>query len=200
MSDAADRGRDALIPNLLSLSRIPLGALLWVAPQAPAWTLSIVLVAGVTDVLDGWLLRRARRKRWKQDDVGAFAANAARGAFIDGLSDKIFVVSAVLLLWLMLGVPFWLVCVLATREWLFVPMLVVYKFAPDDMRERVTFTAGVPGKVATIAQFVALVLGLLRHPFFEGAAIAAGALGAFAVAFYLVRTFSRRDDAPRRPS
>lgn len=188
-----------LIPNLLSLSRIPLGALLWVAPRSPVWTLSIVAVAGLTDVLDGWLMRRARKKRWNEDDVGAFAANAARGAFIDGLADKIFVISAVLVLSVMLDAPFWLVCVLAARECLFVPMLIVYKLAPDDMRERVHFTAGIPGKVATIAQFVALVLGLLRHPFFTVAAIVAGSLGVFAVAFYVARTFGRTD-APRNPS
>lgn len=189
MAVAADRGSDVLVPNLLSFSRIPLAGLLWIAPREPAWTIGVMLTAGLTDVLDGWLVRRARRRRVRAHDPGAYAASAARGAYIDGLADKVFFVSTVALLAWTIAPPLWLLAVLALREVLFVPLMLIYGFAPAPLRHRVDFTAGVPGKLATVAQFVAVVLGLLRSGWFQPAAIAAGFLGAVATISYTVRAY-----------
>lgn len=189
MATAADRGSELFVPNLLSFSRVPLAGLLWVAPHRPAWTIGVMLIAGLTDVLDGWLVRRARRRRARLRDPGAFAANAARGAYIDGLADKVFFVSTVALLAWTIAPPLWLIAVLALREVLFVPLMLLYHFAPAPLRHQVDFTAGVPGKLATVAQFGAVVLGLLRSGWFQTAAIAAGFLGAVATISYTVRAF-----------
>ncbi len=186
-SSVSDRARDALVPNLLSFARIPLAGLLWVAPFTPAWTLSVLVLAGVTDVLDGWLVRRARRRRVHEGDPGALAAHAAQGAFIDGMADKVFVVSAVALVAWTVEAPVWVFLALAVREILFLPLLVAYRAAPEHLQSRVDFTAGVPGKAATVAQFVALVLGLLQRPAFVPAALFAGTVGALATAYYVVR-------------
>ncbi len=191
MDELSDRGRDVLIPNLLSISRVPLAFALWVMPHEPLWTIAIVLTAGVTDVLDGWTVRRARSRRWGAHDPGAYAASAARGAFIDGMADKIFVISSVFLLAFVVRPPFWTLLVLATRELLFVPLLFVYRFLPEEVRQRIDFTAGVPGKVATAAQFAALILGLLHSPYFDEAAIIAGACGILTVLYYASRTLRR---------
>lgn len=182
-----DRARDGLVPNLLSLSRIPLAGLLWAAPSVPAWTLSVLAVAGITDVLDGWLVRRVRARRLRERDPGALAAHTSQGAFIDGMADKVFVVSAVALLAWCLRPPWWILAILVLRELLFLPLLVFYRAAPQHLQRRVDFTAGVPGKVATLAQFTALVLGLLHHPAFVPAALVAGALGMLATLYYVVR-------------
>lgn len=192
--DARDRA--VLVPNLLSFARVPLAGLLWIAPREPAWTLSVLFTAGLTDVLDGWLIRRARRRLFAQHDPGAYAATSAQGAFIDGMADKVFVLSAVLVLVVAADPPWWALVALAAREILFVPLMIGYRLAPSSLRARVSFTADVPGKAATIAQFVAIVLGLLHHPLFVEVALGAGALGAIAAAYYLARVLG----APAAPS
>ncbi len=192
MAHAADHGREVLVPNLLSFSRVPLAGLLWVMPHEPAWTIGVMLVAGATDVLDGWLVRHARRRRTRAHDPSAHAASAARGAFIDGFADKIFVLSTVLLLAWTIGPPWWLLALLALREVLFVPLMLAYYAAPSTVRAHVDFTAGPLGKLATVAQFAAVVLGLLRSEWFEQAALAAGFLGAAATVSYAARVFGHR--------
>jgi CDP-diacylglycerol--glycerol-3-phosphate 3-phosphatidyltransferase/cardiolipin synthase len=181
------RGR--LTANFLSFLRIPLAGLLWVMPHQPLWVLSVLCVAGLTDVLDGWVVRRWQARRWKEHDPGAYAASVARGEVIDGFADKVLVVSAVALLAYTAQPPAWVLVVLVTRELLFVPLMLAFRLAPKALRDRIDFTAGVPGKAATIAQFVALVLGFLGHPLFHEAAIGAGALGGLAACYYAVRAF-----------
>jgi cardiolipin synthase (CMP-forming) len=199
MAQASDRSRDVLLPNLLSLSRIPLAGVLWLVPAEPLWTVSVVLVAGVTDVLDGWVVRRGRARRWRDADPGAYSATVARGAFLDGLADKIFVISALAYLWWSLSPPLWVIAAFAARELLFAPLMVAYRLAPPHLRDRVEFTAGVPGKIATLAQFAALLLGLLRSPWFTAAAVTAGVLGALAAIYYVARAATRRPERETAP-
>jgi phosphatidylglycerophosphate synthase len=173
----------------MSLARVPLAGLLWVAPAEPLWTLSVVSVAGVTDVLDGWLVRRARRRRHRAHDPGALAASAGRGAFIDGFADKVFVVSAVFLLARTIDPPIWSLVLLALRELLFIPLMVTYRLNPAEKRARVDFSAGALGKLATLAQFTALLLGLVDHSLFVPCAILAGLIGAAAALAYATRAY-----------
>lgn len=192
MAASADRGRDVLLPNLMSLSRVPLAGLLWVAPHEPRWTLFIVAAAGVTDVLDGWLVRRARRRRQQAHHPGALAANAGRGAFIDGFADKVFVLSAIFLLAYTIEPPLWSLVLLALRELLFIPLMITYRLHPVEKRARVDFSAGPLGKLATLAQFAALLLGLVDHPLFVPSAILAGLIGAAAALAYANRAYERQ--------
>jgi phosphatidylglycerophosphate synthase len=190
--------RGHVVANLLSLARIPLAALLWVLPYSAAWVLSVIAVAGLTDVLDGWLVRRERRHHWeRRRDPAAFAAGASRGEVIDGAADKIFVLSALALLAWTRQPPIWALLALAAREILFVPMLLAYRLAPARLRTNVDFKAGKLGKIATLAQFAALVLGLLESSLFTPAAALAGALGVAAAAFYLVRSMMKRERRER---
>lgn len=191
MAATADRGRDVLVPNLLSFSRIPLAGLLWVAPSKPLWALTVLALAGVSDVLDGWWVRRIQRRRMDAGDPGALSAHAARGAFIDGLADKIFVVSAAVALATTMGPPLWALAMLAMREILFLPLMLAYRLSPAEMRERVDFSANRVGKLATFAQFTALALGLLQQPRpFLVAAVVAGVTGTLAALDYAVRAFT----------
>lgn len=190
MAATADRGRDVLVPNLLSLARVPLAGLLWIAPSEPTWTLPILFAAGITDVLDGWMVRRIRRRRLQEGDPGAFAAHAGQGAFIDGFADKVFVVSAVVALATTVRPPLWALVLLAMREILFLPLMLAYRLSPAEMRARVDFTANAIGKLATFAQFAALSLGLLHHSLFVPAVVVAGVAGTLAALDYAVRAFS----------
>jgi len=69
------------IPNIVSLSRVVL-AVAFVADHSASARLGIVLAAAVTDMLDGWLARRAGM-------VSRF------GALVDPFADRVFVLVAV---------------------------------------------------------------------------------------------------------
>ncbi len=201
-----DRGphRAASIANALSLSRVPLALLIWVS-AAPAWVLSVLAAAVATDLADGWIVRRARRKRWAAHDPGSFAAGVARGEVIDGFADKLFMASTVAALAYHGHPPLWTVPVLLTREILFVPLMIAYRLGPAKVRVRVDFTAGVPGKAATTVQVAALVAGFCEVSFYPHLAVAAGALGLFAVVYYMARVAAagrraRRQEITERPA
>lgn len=69
------------IPNIVSLSRVIL-AVAFVVARDGDWRIWIVLAAAVTDMLDGWLARRAGL-------VSRF------GALVDPFADRVFVLVAV---------------------------------------------------------------------------------------------------------
>jgi phosphatidylglycerophosphate synthase len=69
------------LPNILSLSRVVLAAGFIVAPGNDA-RLGLVGLAATTDVLDGWIARRAKvTSKW--------------GALIDPIADRVFALVAV---------------------------------------------------------------------------------------------------------
>ena len=181
------RSRAILVANGLSLSRVPLAGALWIAPENPWWVLPVIVVAGITDVLDGWVVRRAKRKGWDEGDAGAFAAHVARGEVIDGAADKVFALSAVLALAHVAHPPWWVLGALVSRELLLLPAVLAYRLLPAERREKVDFTAGPLGKAATFFQTAALVLGFVHHFAFEPTAFVAGALGALAAVAYVAR-------------
>lgn len=71
------------LPNLLSAARLALAGVLPFLP--PHLWLAAILTAGASDVLDGWIARRFRVESWS-------------GGLLDGLADKLFVLSAILTL------------------------------------------------------------------------------------------------------
>src|SRR4051794_1401386 len=88
MSPAVPRSPLLSLPNLLSLSRLPLGGIFWVAlgpgnprppPARAVAALGVMSVAAVTDVLDGYIARRR----------GADLAGA--GSWLDPVCDKLFI-------------------------------------------------------------------------------------------------------------
>ena len=76
-----ERGTFFNLPNSISLSRLLL-AFLFVAIDGTWQRVALILVAGFTDVLDGWIARRSQ------------TASVA-GALIDPIADRVFVFSAV---------------------------------------------------------------------------------------------------------
>lgn len=69
------------IPNIVSLSRLAL-AVAFVMDDDPADRIVIVLVAGITDMLDGWLARKA-------------GLTSRFGALVDPFADRVFALVAV---------------------------------------------------------------------------------------------------------
>ncbi|HEX4405945.1 MAG TPA: CDP-alcohol phosphatidyltransferase family protein, partial [Polyangia bacterium] len=78
---SAPQNRLLTLPNLLSLSRLPLGGVFWaaLARGQDALPFGVLATAAVTDVLDGWTARRR----------GADPAGV--GSWLDPICDKAFV-------------------------------------------------------------------------------------------------------------
>jgi CDP-diacylglycerol--glycerol-3-phosphate 3-phosphatidyltransferase len=134
------------LPNLLTLSRFPMAAILFllIAFKQWPWCLAVFLVAAVTDWLDGFLARK-----WNM--------TSALGRSLDPLADKVLTCGAFIFLipfgwtetdyWM----PPWGVAVVVCRE-LIISTLRGYleslgaKFGADWL-----------GKVKTVLQFAALI-------------------------------------------
>ncbi len=76
-----ERGTFFSLPNSISLSRLLL-AFAFVVMDGTWQRVTLILVAGTSDVLDGWLARRSK------------SASVA-GALIDPIADRLFVLAAV---------------------------------------------------------------------------------------------------------
>jgi phosphatidylglycerophosphate synthase len=161
-------------PNLLTLSRIPLAALVWLRPADPLFVLFLMALAGLTDVLDGWLERRRR---------GGIPAPAPTiGMWLDPLCDKVFVVSTLVAVGVAVRPPLHVLPLMATREILQVAALLILGLG---LRRRFRFQAAVLGKIATVCQFATLAAVLARHPAQTPFALLTAAVGLAAVVHYV---------------
>jgi CDP-diacylglycerol---glycerol-3-phosphate 3-phosphatidyltransferase len=135
------------LPNIISSSRVLLAAGFVMAPDANA-RLGMVGLAALTDMLDGWIARRAKlTSRW--------------GALIDPIADRIFALTAVLTLLVMgvLSVPAFFVMI--SRDIMTAIGFLVAKLVP--WLRPVEFKARYSGKLVTALQF-ATFIALLRFP------------------------------------
>lgn len=171
------RARLLTLPNLLSLSRLPLAAAFVVVEGTPARVL-LLGAAGLTDFLDGWLARRGRATRV--------------GALLDPITDKTFVLAA-LSVFLFRGRlsarDFFIILSrdLATA----VGFVVAYLVPGLDPRR---FHARFPGKVVTVLQLVALLVLTARPTWIAWLVWPIAAASAWAIVDYtlaLARTRAR---------
>jgi cardiolipin synthase (CMP-forming) len=144
------------LPNVLSLSRLPLGGLFWVAlgrgaDRAPL-PFGVLAAAAATDVLDGYLARRGG------------VDPAGMGSWLDPICDKVFVASVLAALYVQRRVPLPLLALVVTRELLQLPMVLVYRSIPTLRRWlHYDFRASVLGKAATVGQFLAVSALIVEH-------------------------------------
>lgn len=166
-------------PNILSLSRLPLGALFWVAidssPDHMLWPLVVIAAAAVTDVLDGILARRS-------------GVTSGVGSWLDPICDKLFVAAVLGAIAYYRQPPLSLLALIIGREMCQLPLSLTYRFIPM-LRQwlRYDFHASPLGKAATVAQFLAVVALLLDHPLKWTVAWVAFGVGMAALADYLRR-------------
>lgn len=104
------------VPNLLSglrLALIPLFLWLVLAREADGLALAVLLVAGVTDWLDGYLAR-------------ALDQQTRLGELLDPIADRLYILAVVVALGLRDVVPWWVVVLVPLRDvmlWCLVPLL-----------------------------------------------------------------------------
>ncbi len=131
------------LSNAISLLRVLLLPAIFLyllkrEPGADRLALILMLVAGLTDILDGWIAR------WR-GTISSF------GKIIDPLADKIFMIGMAIFLILLRGFPLWLFVMMILRE-----MLIVGGGATLIRRYKIVFPSNIWGKFYSF--FLALLI------------------------------------------
>jgi CDP-diacylglycerol---glycerol-3-phosphate 3-phosphatidyltransferase len=129
------------VPNILTLSRLPLAVVLFVCISYEAWFAALVVfgIAALTDALDGWWARR-------------FNQQSAFGRVFDPLTDKVLLGGAFIFLIPVeqSGMKAWMVTVIICRELLVTGI----RGYVESLGKK--FGADWFGKLKTVLQCVAL--------------------------------------------
>jgi cardiolipin synthase (CMP-forming) len=172
------------VAHLLTLSRIPLALVFWIAVSDPRWAFAVMALAALTDIVDGAVARRARRVA----EARGLRPPPGPGAWLDPVCDKFFVLSVLVATYAELAPSPYLLMAIATRELILIPLAALYRLTPlFRARMRYDFRAGPLGRAATIAQFLAIAALLLRHPSQVPLAAVAAAVGLLAAIHYIRR-------------
>ena len=131
------------IPNVLSVFRIclvPIFVHLFIVREKHLWAMAVFLLAGTTDVIDGYL---ARHNNWITDI----------GKVLDPLADKCMQIAALICLGLSELVSWWIVSVLVIKE----ALLLVG--ATNVLKKRKVYVqSSWYGKAGTVAFYIVVVL------------------------------------------
>jgi cardiolipin synthase len=104
------------LPNVLSLARlagVPVFLWLVLVPEADGWALLVLMLAGITDYLDGYLARRLDQY-------------SRLGEILDPVADRLYILAVVIGLALRDIIPWWVAIALPLRDlllWGLVPFL-----------------------------------------------------------------------------
>jgi len=167
------------VPNLVSLSRLPLVAGIVLLLDSPLRYVLFVLVV-VSDGLDGWLARRLDQK-------------TELGALLDPALDKLTALVLFAALFPRLGLPWEYLVLFFARDAFVVgltPLVPLYGFDTSKVQARTL------GKVVTNLQFLATVTMLVPAVLAtEGLLWAMGVASALAIADYVVFVARELSDA-----
>jgi cardiolipin synthase len=130
------------LPNVLTLSRFVMIPLFFVAffQGQPIVALGIVLLAGLTDLLDGYIARQSGQI-------------TAAGVMLDPLADKLMMLSVVIALVIDKKIPWEAAAAMAVREGGMIASSAIFHF-----RGKKTLPANAVGKLTTFLYYVAIVL------------------------------------------
>ncbi|MBA2464117.1 MAG: CDP-alcohol phosphatidyltransferase family protein [Nocardioidaceae bacterium] len=108
--------RVVTIPNIISFIRlagVPLFLWLILVPEADGWALTVLMLSGVSDYLDGYLARRLDQA-------------SKLGEILDPVADRLYILATVVGLAVRDVIPWWLALLLPARDlflWGLVPIL-----------------------------------------------------------------------------
>jgi CDP-diacylglycerol--glycerol-3-phosphate 3-phosphatidyltransferase len=162
----------ARLPNLVSLARLPLAVAFPFCVSRPAVAVAVLVVAGGTDVLDGWLARRR-------------GETTPLGALLDPIADKIFVAVVIITLVVERLIPAWAALLLVTRE-MGQSALLVGRIAARRAKwaHEHPPPANLAGKLTTALQFAGVVTALLIGSWFAPLFVSTAIVGAAAAFAY----------------
>lgn len=173
-----------MVPSLLSLARVPLALAFPLTLEKPWAALGILVVAGFTDVADGWWARR-------------HAQVTATGAVVDPITDKLFVLTVVISLVVTERLSAGSVLLLATREIGEAPLVIWWALSRKRRKARAQHPeANAVGKLATVMQFASVTLALFRAPLTTEMVAGTACVGALAAVSYWLREARRTRPAP----
>lgn len=165
--------------HILTLSRIPLAAALWWVWGDPVWSVALLALAALTDAADGTVARWAKRRGATGPDIGGW---------LDPAVDKLFVAIVLAAIWTHTH-ALALIALVGARELVLVPLIAVY------LARRVPhlpLRADRFGKLATIAQFLALCIMAVAPGAALPAAVIAAVLGLVAAGHYVAKAVGAR--------
>jgi len=168
----------------LTLSRVPLALALWWVWGDAAWSAALLALAAISDAADGMVARWAKRRGCPGPDIGGW---------LDPAVDKLFVVVVLAAIWTDTH-KLALLALIGARELVLVPLLALYLAFRRQRRE---LRADRLGKLATIAQFIALCVIALAPGRALPAAVVAAVLGLAAAGHYVVTAAMPRRGTPR---
>ncbi len=120
------------IPNIISIFRIflviPVIYYIWQDNWQIAF--SLMLLAGISDGLDGYI---ARTFRWESE----------LGATLDPIADKVLLVCIFIVLGIKGIVPQWLVVLISSRDAIIVAGLILYKLMTNELKINTLFISKV---------------------------------------------------------
>jgi cardiolipin synthase len=160
------------LPNIICLLRI---ALVWPVAGALAHreyvlALALIMVAGVSDVIDGYL---AKRFNWTSE----------LGKFLDPLADKLLLVTVfVEAAWLGLA-PWWLTSAVVARDVLIALGAMVFRLWIGPLRGRPTLSSKINTAMQLLYMMAMLVYAAMSFPPHE-------VLDALAVLVFITTVFS----------
>ena len=140
----------SLLPNSLSFLRVLISPLVaWqLYTRSYRAALVVLILAGVTDWLDGYSARK-------------LGIPNPKGVVIDPMADKILLVTVFLTLALLALLPLWLFVVAAVRDIVIVTGVLLLRW----LRNRRQFLPSTVGKVSTFFQIVLALLAVLYAAF-----------------------------------
>jgi len=162
------------VPNALTLLRalgVPLFAFLALGPHADVLAIIVLVVAGATDYFDGKLARA-----WNQE--------SRLGELMDPAVDRIYIATALIVLYLRQVIPLWIILVLLARDLTLALLTLMMRRAGHG-----PFTVTFLGKAATFNLLYAFPLLLLAksHSFWGSSAFALGwSFAVWGIALYVV--------------
>jgi cardiolipin synthase len=177
------------LPNVLTLARVPLAGLLWVAPGNALYLFTLGVIAAVTDMLDGRVARALRARRLARGQrTGGLGEAQAVGAWLDPLCDKIFVMSAVATVYVGWQPPLVVLALICTRELVLLPLMLLYELLCKHRQQKpLDFRAGATGKATTVAQFASVAAVILVPSMVWPLAVTACLAGLVTAAVYMGR-------------
>ena len=138
----------SMVPNALSIIRIILTVPIVIALLKEQYilTLSLFLVAGITDALDGWIAKQ-------------FSFQSRLGSILDPMADKILLTCSFIALYWIGIMPLWLLMIIFVRDIIIVAGALGY-FLGEISRDSDMLEPSLISKFNTVLQ-IALVLFLL---------------------------------------
>ncbi len=144
-----------------------------------AWAFAVFILAGVTDVLDGWIARRYNLiTKW--------------GKLMDPLADKLMLLMVLVCLAIDEVIPYWVIIIIAVKE------LTMILGAIFLLKEReVVVQANIYGKLATVMFYFAVTALIFEFPYARYMLFAALISTILALIQYAVLNFKVNKDVAK---